>query len=248
MTYSVVVQDVAVPLPDERPVRGAFARPQPARTGRGVIVIHEMFGLNDDIRRIAGRFAETGYPTLAPDFLDGLGPRPICIARFFASLGKPGTGRPYRQLRAADAWLRQQPEVDGGPIGVAGFCVGGGFALLYAGGADLAVVAPFYAAVPSDESVLDGVCPVVASFGGRDRVFGRGGPGLDAILNRAVVDHDIKTYPDAGHSFMNRHDGPFAWIGSRSPMRTGYVETAAEDAWARTLAFFADHLGPGLPA
>ena len=237
-----------MPLPGDRPVRGAFVTPLPPVAGRGVIVIHEAFGVNDDILRIAARFAEAGYPTLAPDFLDGLGPRPICIARFFASLGRPGKGRPYRQLSAADAWLRERPEVDGGPIGMAGFCVGGGFALLYASRADLAVVAPFYAAVPADGSALGGVCPVVASFGGRDRVFGDGGPRLAAILEAAGVDHDIWTYPDAGHSFMSRHDGPLAWLGARTPMHTGYVEAAAVDAWSRTLAFFADHLGPGRPA
>jgi carboxymethylenebutenolidase len=58
------------------------------------------------------------------------------------------------------------------------------------------------------------------------------------------VDHDVKTYPEAGHSFMSHGSGPVAWIGARTRMRAGYAEAAAEDAWARMLAFFDRHLGP----
>ena len=173
----------------------------------GVVVIHEAIGLNDDIRRIATRFAAAGYVTLAPDFLAGLGPMPFCIARFARGIGRVRVGRPYRQLAAAEDWLRSRPEVAGSPIGVAGFCMGGGFALLHAVGADIDVVAPFYAAVPRDGDTLAGVCPVVASYGGRDGMFGSGGGRLEIALTRLGVDHDVKTYPDAGHSFMSRHGG-----------------------------------------
>jgi carboxymethylenebutenolidase len=216
------------------------------RARAGVIVIHEAIGLNDDIRRIAARFADAGYVTLAPDFLAGLGPMPFCIARFARGIGKVHVGRPYRQLAAAEAWLRARPEVAGGPIGVAGFCMGGGFALLHATGASIDVVAPFYAAVPKDESVLARICPVVASFGGRDGMFGAGGPHLEIALSRLGIEHDVETYPDAGHSFMNRHGGLVGRIEPHLPTHGGYVESAAEDAWRRTLTFFGRHLGaPG---
>jgi carboxymethylenebutenolidase len=72
--------------PDTAPGEDPDA-PRPA-----VIVVHEAMGLNDDIRRIATRFAAAGYVTLAPDLL-GAGWKPICIARFFAGIGKVGTGR-----------------------------------------------------------------------------------------------------------------------------------------------------------
>lgn len=252
--------DVQIALPDGSTLPAALALPGPAMSSAGggpsstpggpargsapgVIVVHEAIGLNADIRRIARRFAGAGYPTLAPDFLAGLGPVPLCIARFARGIGGVRTGRPYRQLDAATAWLRARPEVDGGPIGIAGFCMGGGFALLYAAGADVAVVAPFYPAIPTDDSALTGVCPVVASFGGRDRAFGRGAERLTPILERLGVDHDVRTYPEAGHSFMSQHSGMTARLERRLPTHGGYVETAAEDAWQRTLAFFDRHLG-----
>ena len=241
-------QDVEIALPDGSVLPAALVLPDdgssPPAPRPGVVVIHEAIGLNDDIRRIAARFAAAGYVTLAPDFLAGLGPMPFCVARFARGIGQVQVGRPYRQLAAAEDWLRRRPDVAGSSIGVAGFCMGGGFALLHAVGADIAVVAPFYAAVPKDGDALAGVCPVVASFGGRDGMFGSGGAPLETALTRLGVDHDVKTYPDAGHSFMNRHGRLMSAIERRLPTHGGFVEPAAEDAWQRTLAFFGRHLRP----
>jgi carboxymethylenebutenolidase len=249
------IREVEIPLSDGSRLPAALALPNEAvPTGpdtatnhvpgrrAAVVVIHELLGLNDDIRRIAARFADAGYVTLAPDFLAGLGPRPFCIARFARGIGRVHVGRPYRQLAAAEAWLRLRPEVSGGPIGVAGFCMGGGFALLHATSAEIDVVAPFYAAMPKDESVLAGICPVVASYGERDGVFGSAGPRLEGALSRLGIEHDVRSYPEAGHSFMNRHGSLTTRIERHLPTHGGYVEPAAEDAWARTLAFFGRHL------
>jgi carboxymethylenebutenolidase len=210
-------------------------------------VLHEALGLNDDIRRIAGRFAANGYVALAPDLLDGLGPKPFCLVRFARGIGRRGVGRPYRQLDAARTWLAGRPDVVPDRIGVAGFCIGGGLAILWAAeaGAQLRVAAPFYAAVPDrPEEALRGICPVVASYGGRDRIFGGMGEPLEAGLEALDVPHDVKTYPEAGHSFMNDVGGLAGSIGRRLPMRAGLHEPSAEDAWRRMLAFFDEHLAP----
>jgi carboxymethylenebutenolidase len=109
----------------------------------------------------------------------------------------------------------------------------------------LQAVAPFYAALPPQpERSLHGICPVVASYGGRDGVFGKQGRRLDDLLEAAGVDHDVKTYPEAGHSFMNRHGPVLTAIERRLPVHGGFHEGSAEDAWNRTFAFLARHLGP----
>jgi carboxymethylenebutenolidase len=237
-----VGNDVAIALTGGRAISAAFYPVLEATGPRpGVLVIHEALGLTDEMRRMARRFSEAGFVALAPDFLAGLGPKPFCIARFVRGIGRRGVGRPYRQLDAARAWLRLRPEVDGRPIGVAGFCMGGGFALLYAAGAQVEAVAPFYPAVP-DEAVLAGICPVVASFGGRDVAFAAGATRLEASLTKLGIDHDVVTYPEAGHGFMTRYEGITAWLGRRLPLHVGHDPEAAEDAWRRTIAFFSRHL------
>ena len=236
--------DVAIALTSGRAIPAAFFPVRDSGEPRpGVLVIHELLGLTSEMRRLARRFSEEGFVALAPDFLAGLGPKPFCMARFARGIARRGVGRPYRQLEAARAWLTERPEVAGQPIGVAGFCIGGGFALLYAAGAEVEVVAPFYAAVPED-AVLEGICPVVASFGGRDAVFGAGAERLTGSLERLGVDHDVHTYPEAGHGFMVRYEGVSAWLGRRLPMHVGHDPEAAEDAWQRTIAFFTRHLVP----
>jgi carboxymethylenebutenolidase len=212
---------------------------QPLPPHPAVIVVHEIMGLNDDMRRIATRFADSGYVALAPDLL-GSGFKPLCIARFVRGVGALANGRPYREMRAFHDWLARRPQVDADRIGMAGFCIGGGFAILYAarGERELRAVAPFYGALPNDMSVIPDVCPTVASYGGRDGTFGKKGPLLEAALAEAGIPHDVKTYPDAGHSFMSQHDGLLLAMMSRGPMNVGHDPDAAEDAWTRTLAFF----------
>lgn len=238
---------IAEPLPDAAdPVNPTGAAGTAPTAGRpAVIVVHEIMGLNDDIRRIASTFAEHGYVALAPDLL-GAGWPVLCIARFMQGVGKAGTGRPYREMQAFHDWLAARPGVDPDRVGMAGFCAGGGFAIVYAarGGRSLRAIAPFYGDLPKDASIIPDVCPVVASYGAKDGMFGKLGPKLEAALEAAGVPHDVKTYPDASHSFMNHHEGLLKKVSPLLPMHAAYDGDAAEDAWARMLAFFGEHLAP----
>jgi carboxymethylenebutenolidase len=235
-------RDITFPAADGHPMRAAYAAPDDGRAHAGVIVIHEIFGLNDDIRRITARIADLGYAALAPDLYDHPGPRLLCIVRTMRTLGR-GEGEAFRDLDAARRFLQSQPGVDGSRIGVIGFCMGGGFALLYAVRAPLGVAGVFYGDVPQTVEQLRGVCPVLGGYGARDRMFAAQGERLERLLTEAGVDHDVKIYPDAGHSFMSRTTGFLAKIGPITPMKAGYNHEAAEDSWRRIEAFFAKHLG-----
>jgi len=209
--------------------------------GAGVIVIHDIFGLTADTRRITRRLAETGYHALAPDLYDGLGWKLRCVARTMMDL-RSGQGAAFDRLEAARAWLAERTEIDAARIGVIGFCMGGGFALLFAARKPLAAAAPFYGDVPDDAQALQGICPVVGGYGGRDRSWAPQGRRLIEHLEELGVEHDIKVYPDAGHSFMNDHrDFPnnlLMKISGFTPMHAGYNEAAAEDSWRRVFEFF----------
>ncbi len=208
----------------------------------GVVVIHEAFGLTDDTRQQADRLAAAGYLALAPDLFSA-GGAIRCLRSTFSAL-MSGSGAAFGDIEASRALLTGRPDCTG-KVGVMGFCMGGGFALLAAArGFDAS--APNYGALPKDpEQVLRGACPVVASYGRRDPGLRGAADRLEQVLTGLDVEHDVKEYPDAGHSFLNRHNaGPLSVLERVAGF--AYHQPSAEDAWARILRFFSTHLGrPG---
>lgn len=210
----------------------------------GVVVLHEVFGLTDDTRQQADRLAAAGYLALAPDLFTA-GGAVRCLRSTFTALLK-GEGNTYGDIEASRALLAAQPDCTG-KVGVIGFCMGGGFALMAATrGFDAA--APNYGVVPKDaEQVLRGACPVVASYGKRDRGLRGAADRLERALTDVGVVHDVREYDGAGHSFMNRHNaGPLAVLERVAGLN--YHEPSAEDAWRRILRFFDVHLRQGAEA
>jgi carboxymethylenebutenolidase len=81
----------------------------------------------------------------------------------------------------------------------------------------------------------------VASYGGKDRGLRGAAQRLERVLTEHGVPHDVREYPDAGHSFLNRHDlGPFAVLERVAGL--SHHHPSAEDAWARILRFLDTHL------
>ena len=234
--------DVSFPSSTGRPMRAALALPASTTPRPAVIVIHEIFGLNDDIRRMTARVADLGYVALAPDLFDTGGAHALCVLRTFLTLRRR-EGPAFADLEAARAWLGRRPEVDAARTGVVGFCLGGGFALLFAVRAPLAAAGVFYGEVPRAAGELGGVCPVLGGYGGRDRLFASQGRRLEELLGELRVPHDVRVYPDAGHSYMSRHTGLMATLAAWGPMAVGFNPEAEADSWRRIEAFFRTHLG-----
>ena len=213
----------------------------PIGSGRhhGVVVIQDAFGLSDDIRQQADILAAAGYLALAPDLYSGRGLRCV-VATIRAS--RSGRGDVYADIDAARALLAAREDCTGA-IGIIGFCMGGGFALLCAP-RGFAVSSVNYGEVPEDiDQRIAGSCPIVGSYGARDRGMPGRAARLERALNAADIPHDVKEYRDAGHSFLNRlNEGPLL-----TPLMhvagLGYHQPSAEDAWRRILTFFAEQLG-----
>jgi carboxymethylenebutenolidase len=206
----------------------------------GVVVIHEAFGLNDDIRRKADEFAARGYLALAPDLFDGKSWL-RCIRAAFRQL-QAGRGPAFAALDGARQFLAARPDCTG-KTGVIGFCLGGGFALLCAPRPGFDVAAVNYGPVPKDaEAALAGSCPIVGSFGGRDA----GGSGQPERLQRALavleVPHDVHVYPGSGHRFMTESHGAGAVLARIG--RMSFMPEDAADAWQRIFGFFSTYLQP----
>ncbi len=203
----------------------------------GVVVIQDVFGLSDDMRIQADRLSAAGYLALVPSLYSGRGVRCV-VSTMLAS--RSGKGPVYEDIEAARRLLAEREDCSG-RVGIIGFCMGGGFALLCAPRGKYAAASVNYGEVPSDaETVLAGSCPIVASYGGRD-LMGKAHPErLEAALTALGVPHDVKLYPAAGHSFMSPKPAPIAPLTALA--RLNYDKEAAEDAWQRIFAFFGTYL------
>jgi carboxymethylenebutenolidase len=226
-----VARAEAISFPgSNRQLEGYLARPEGEGPFPGVIVIHEIFGLNDNMRDIARRFAREGYVALAVDLFAGRN-RTVCMFRFIGQmLLKPLDNSSQHDLQATLTYLEKQPGVDSNRLGAIGFCMGGGFAIAWAcNDRRLKAIAPFYGANPRPLSAVSRLCPIVGSYPDKDFTTPQGQK-LDVALDEYHIPHDIKIYPNSQHSFFNDQ-------GKR------YNAEASQDAWQRVLTFFKEHIG-----
>ena len=151
--------------------------------------------------------------------------------------GERVTGAVVDDLDAARAMLAERADCTG-RIGVAGFCMGGGFALVM-GTKGFDASAPFYPSPMREYGFLTaGTCPVVASYGRRDILNIGTAPRLKETLDRAGVDNDVKVYPEVGHSFANE-------LAAQPLLRIvgfGHDAAVTDDAYRRVFDFFGAHL------
>ena len=202
----------------------------------GIIVIHEWWGLNDWVKEQASKLADQGYETLAIDLYRGKVATTPNEAHEF--MGGVPPDRAKRDLEAAFNFLASQPNVKKDRIGAIGWCMGGGYALGLALeepklAADVINYGVFdYASLAKDQSEIKKInAPILGLFGAQDRgitpddvkTFGEQ---MDKLGKKI----DVTIYPDAGHAFENPNN------------KDGYRPKDAQDAWDKTVAFFASTL------
>ncbi len=215
-------------------VAGYLALPESPGRHPAVIVIHEWWGLVDWVKEQTRNLAGQGYVALAVDLYRGRSTTdPEVASQLARRLPKD---RAIRDLRSAFDYLAARRDVDPNRIGSIGWCMGGGFSIrLAVSEPRLAACVVNYGALPTDPAAIRRIhAPVLGNFGGLDR-----GITPDAVqafvraMRAAKKSIAAKIYPDAGHAFENPNN------------KTGYRPADAQDAWARTLAFFKKTLVPG---
>jgi carboxymethylenebutenolidase len=199
-------------------------------SGPGVVVIQEWWGLNNQIRRTADRFAEEGFVALAPDFYHGtevpIG-EPDEAGKMLMALN---IDRVAKDARGAAQFLKQHPATAGSKVGVIGYCMGGQLALLAGTVAsdDIGAVVNMYGIHPNVKPDFSKMrAPVLMLFAEQDGfVNDEARAQLAQQLRQAGVRFESHVYPGVDHAFMN---------DERPEV---FNETASEDAWRRGLNFF----------
>lgn len=199
-----------------------------------VVVLHDIFGLRDDTRRIADDLASAGFLALAPSLYGST--RPLCLASIFGQMTS-GRGRGYEGVLASRDLLIGRDDSTG-KIGVVGFCMGGSYALVSAPEFDAS--APYYGKLPKDWSVIQQEHPIVALYGSEDYIVGRRArERLRCALMQEPQPHQFNEYAGATHSFANRLPLP-RFMGTVFRLR--YDQSASDQAWSAVIRFFRQHL------
>lgn len=210
---------------------GYLARPEGDGPFPGVIVIQEWWGLNDNIKQIAGRFADAGYTAFAPDLYHGRVTRePDQAQKMMMALDMPLAAK---ELVKAAEYLSQQKYIDGRGIGATGFCMGGGLAMRLACETPLIkAVVPFYGFPPDPIDIVQNLQgPALLIFAENDAWIG---PEARDKLQQALMEHnkqyEMKVYPGTHHGFFRDVDND-----QHDPV-------ASQDAWNRMLELFSGNL------
>lgn len=231
---------IQIDTPDG-PIDALLSTPSGQSPWPGVVVIHDAFGYGRDKQSANDRIARAGYLALTPNMY-ARGGRIRCISRVMKEL-QTQRGRALTDILAARDHLKALPECSG-QVGIAGFCMGGQFALVMSP-KGFGAAAPFYSTP----------CPATSTRRSMGRA--RSWPAWAVVtrwdgarpkLRKTIADKnitaDVKVYPGAGHSFANE-------LPAQGLLRItgfGYNEDATEDAWRRVFAFFGEHLAAGTTA
>jgi carboxymethylenebutenolidase len=229
----VTAEEVVIGEVQGQAARGYLARPQAPPAGAhlpGLIVIHEWWGLNDNIKAATRRLAGEGYTALAVDLYGGkVADTPDAAKQLMGGV-LANREAAFAVLRAADDYLKRQ----GTPrIGVIGWCFGGAWSLQTAleipQGIDAAVV--YYGQPEKDRARLERLrAPLLGLYGADDQSIPPAAVHeMEGTLKQLGKSVEIHVYEGAGHAFAN-------------PSGTNYRPAAAEDAWQRTVAFFKQRL------
>ena len=220
--------------PDGKTVDGYLAEPSNKPNAPGVVVIQEWWGMDDQIKEVADRFATAGYRALVPDLYRGKLALEANEAEHLMNDLNFGDAA-SQDIRGAVQYLK----ATGSPkVGVTGFCMGGALTILSACFVpELDATVVWYGNPPAEYVDAKNITkPMMGHWSMQDEFFSPAGVDeLEQKLKAAGAHHEFHRY-DAKHAFAN----PKSDSRGLAPLQ--YHPEAAEMAWQRSLEFFKKHL------
>lgn len=213
-------------------IKGFVAYPTGSGSYPGLVLIHEWWGLNENIRDLAEQYAAQGYVALAVDLYEGQSTTDQTRARELTTSVSGNMDRAKDNLRQATAYLRTRPDVKKDALASVGWCFGGGWSYEMAKndmGLDASVM--YYGRFSPHEDHSHMKTDIIGHFGEEDMSIKVDDvETFQATLKTANGDHEIYIYPNAGHGFANEDNAE------------AYKPEAAALAWQRTLTFLRAHV------
>jgi carboxymethylenebutenolidase len=211
---------------------GYLAQPLGEGPFPALILIHEWWGLNQNIKDLADDFAEQGYVALAVDLYDGVSADSSDKAGELAGMVRENTSAAFENLTAATSYLQTLPEVDGEKLASVGWCFGGQWAYNMAAnnmGVDASVM--YYGRFSMEDDLSMMRADILGHFGEEDRSIAIDDVReFEAKLQTLEGEHSVFIYPNAGHAFANEDN------------EDAYNDEAAQLAWQRTMDFLSREL------
>jgi carboxymethylenebutenolidase len=225
----IVSTEIVYGQTNDEPHKGYLAKPSSSQPKSALIVIHEWWGLNEDIHLMANQLAGLGYTALAVDLYDGqTATKPKDAFQLSTNLSN-NEATALANLKTAYDYLKN--EVGAEKIGIIGWCLGGKWslrgALMLPKDIDAAVI--YYGSLIDDKEKLATLeMPIIGFVGTKDRLH-KQFIAFDEDLKALDKNASIHFYDGARHAFANASG-------------TAYEPVAAEDSWQKTVRFLAEHL------
>lgn len=210
--------------------RGYLVGPMEEGEYPGVVMIHEWWGLNQNIKNMAHELAKEGYNVLAVDLYDGRVAESSDDAGTYAGEVRESPERAIEHMRAAAEFLRGQDSFDGN-IGSMGWCFGGGMSMQLALNEPLDATVIYYGNLETDPEALSVIdWPILGVFGEEDTsITVESVNAFEAALNEVGIENEIYVYEGVGHAFAN-------------PSNDGHDPAKTADAWEKTVNFLNENL------
>lgn len=213
------------------PAIGFLAQPNTDGAYPAVVMIHEWWGLNDNIKEMAKQLASEGYVVLAVDLFNGKVAKDANEARGLITPINKNPDEAVKNMKASVQYLKNQDNVDKSKISSMGWCFGGGMSLQLALNEQMAATVIYYGNLVTDKEKLNAIkWPVLGIFGEKDTSIPvESARNFDKALDELGIKNEIYIYPNVGHAFAN-------------PSGMNYAPEETKDAWNKTVDFLKKNL------